>query len=44
MNTRIHNVKILSMEEGKSITQGEVWLQDDTITYVGPHREAEKMG
>ena len=42
MNTRIHNVKILSMEEGKSITQGEVWLQDDTITYVGPHREAEK--
>ncbi len=42
MNTRIHNVKILTMEEGNSIIQGEVWLQDDTITYVGPHREAEK--
>lgn len=42
MNTRIHNVKILAMEEGNSIIQGEVWLQDDTVTYVGPYRETEK--
>ena len=38
MNTRIYNVRILTMEEGKDIFQGEVWIQDDTITYAGPER------
>lgn len=27
------------MEEKQAIFTGEVWIQDDTITYVGPHRE-----
>ena len=42
MNTRIYNVRILTMEDGKDIFQGEVWIQDDTITYVGPGRQDQK--
>lgn len=36
MNTRIYNVRILTMEAGKSIFRGEVWVKGDTIAYVGP--------
>ena len=39
MNTRIYNVRILTMEEGKGLFMGEVWIKGDTITYVGPYRE-----
>lgn len=42
MNTRIYNVRILTMEDGKDIFQGEVWIKDDTITYAGPKREAQE--
>ena len=42
MKTRVYNVKVLTMEEGKDISQGEVWIQDDMITYVGPYREAQE--
>lgn len=34
MKTRIYNVRILTMEEGRDIFQGEVWIEDDTITCV----------
>lgn len=36
MNTRIYNVRILTMEDGKRIFRGEVWVKDDTIVYAGP--------
>ena len=36
MNTRIYNARILTMEEGKSAFWGEVWIEGDTIVYVGP--------
>lgn len=39
MNTRIYNVRILTMEDGKGLFVGEVWIKNDTITYVGPYRE-----
>ncbi len=42
MNIRIYNVRILTMEEGKDIFQGEVWIQDDTIIYVGSGQKEEK--
>lgn len=42
MNTRIYNVRILTMEDGKDIFQGEVWIKDDTITYAGPKREEQE--
>ncbi len=35
MNTRIYNATILTMEEGKATFQGEVWIEGDTIVYVG---------
>lgn len=39
MNTRIYNVNILTMEDGASMFPGEVWVKDDTISYVGPARD-----
>ena len=34
MNTRIFNVKILTMKAGERIFDGEVWIMDDTEMYV----------
>lgn len=42
MNTRIYNVRILTMEEGGKITEGEVWIEDDTIVCVGQPKETAK--
>lgn len=39
MNTRIYNVRILTMEEGKSPFFGEVQIKGDTISYVGELKE-----
>ena len=36
MKIRIYNVRILTMEEGKGIFRGEVWVKGDTIAYAGP--------
>lgn len=36
MNTRIYNARILTMQEGKPAFFGEVWIEGDTIVYVGP--------
>lgn len=36
MNTRIYNARILTMQEGKPAFLGEVWIEGDTIVYVGP--------
>ena len=40
MKTRIYNARILTMEEGKGIFEGELWIEGDTITYAGPAKEA----
>jgi len=45
MNTRIYNARILTMEEGRGIFEGELWIEGDTITYAGRGRTAaEKSG
>lgn len=36
MNIRIYNAKILTMEENKSIFEGELHVKGNKITYVGP--------
>lgn len=41
MNIRFRNVQILTMEPGQEIFCGELWVQGNTITYVGPERENE---
>lgn len=36
MNTRIYNARILTMEPGREIFEGEVQIRGDRIAYVGP--------
>lgn len=35
MRTRIYNARILTMEPGRPIFRGEVWIRDGRITFVG---------
>lgn len=39
MKTRIYNARILTMEDGKEMFQGEICVEDDKISYVGPMQE-----
>lgn len=43
MNTRIYNARILTMEEGCSVFEGEIWIENDTITYVGEAKEQTEI-
>ena len=40
MRTRFYNARILTMEPGKDIFTGEVWVNGDTIQFVGTEKEA----
>lgn len=35
MKIRFYNARILTMEDGKDIFQGEVWIKDEKIVYAG---------
>lgn len=35
MNTRFYNGRILSMENGFDIVDGELWVKDDCVYYIG---------
>ena len=39
MKTRIYNARILTMEEGRDIFEGELHIEGDTIVYAGPAKE-----
>jgi len=39
MNIRFYNARILTMANGFEIFEGELWVQGNTITYVGPGLE-----
>ncbi len=41
MNTRIYNVRILTMEPGREIFRGEVWIEGDTVVYAGSESPRE---
>ena len=43
MNYRFYNARILTMEEGKDIFLGEVWIRDDKIIYVGDGRDTDQI-
>lgn len=46
MNIRFFNARVLSMVEGQDIFDGELWVEDSKITYVGaamPEEEREKL-
>lgn len=39
MNIRLYNARILTMEKGRDIFRGEVWIKNDKIVYVAPNEE-----
>ncbi len=42
MRIRFYNARILTMEPGKDIFKGQLWVKDDTIMFVGTDEEALK--
>ena len=42
MNIRLYNAKILTMED-KKITEGEVWVQNERIIYVGDGTDTDAV-
>ena len=43
MKIRFYNARIMTMEQGCEIQQGELAVVDDRIAYVGPERTAEQL-
>ena len=39
MNIRLYHAKILTMEKDRPVFDGEVWVKDSRIVYVGPQME-----
>ena len=42
MNTRIYNARILTLDGGTDVIQGEICIEGDTITYVGSGEDASQ--
>ena len=42
MNIRFYNARILTMEEGRDIFMGEIWVDNETILYVGDGSDVPK--
>lgn len=42
MNIRLYNAKILTMEDAQ-ITEGEIWVQNEHIIYVGDGRHTDEV-
>ncbi len=36
MNTRFYNARLLTMADGMNVAEGEVWVEGNRITHVGP--------
>ncbi len=43
MKTRIYNARVLTMEEGQSIFEGEIWIDGDTIIYAGEKKDSSDI-
>ena len=43
MNIRIYNARILTMEEGCSLFEGELHIKGNRIAYVGPNLSEEEL-
>ncbi|MBQ9143272.1 MAG: amidohydrolase [Lachnospiraceae bacterium] len=42
MNLRLYNARILTMENGRDIFRGEVWVKNEKIVYVADEAEIER--
>lgn len=43
MNIRFYHARILTMEEGREILEGEVWVKEEQIVYVGDGRDTDAI-
>lgn len=43
MNIRLFNARILTMEENRPIFHGEIWIQNETIIYVGNGQDTDSV-
>ena len=43
MNIRIYHARILTMEEGRGLFEGELHVKENKISYVGPALSAEEL-
>lgn len=41
MKLRFYNARILTMENGREVFEGEVWIEDSRIVFVGTQQEKE---
>ena len=39
MNLRLYNARILTMEPGRDIFQGEIWVKNEKIVYVADQED-----
>ena len=39
MNIRLYNARILTMEPGREVFYGEIWVKNDKIAYVAEQKE-----
>ena len=39
MNIRLYNARILTMEPGREVFYGEVWVKNDKIAYVAEQKD-----
>ena len=39
MNIRLYNARILTMEKGRDIFRGEIWVKNDKIVYISTNEE-----
>ncbi|MCM1026778.1 MAG: amidohydrolase [Roseburia sp.] len=44
MNIRLYNARILTMEENRPVFQGEIWVKNDRIVFVGGQDELARNG
>ena len=43
MNIRFYNARILTMEEDRPIFEGEIWVKDERIVYVGDGKDKDSV-
>ncbi|MBR1860313.1 MAG: amidohydrolase [Lachnospiraceae bacterium] len=44
MNIRLYNARVLTMEMGRDIFNGEIWIKNDRIAYTGTDEEISEAG
>lgn len=43
MNIRLYNARILTMKENEEVFEGEIWIQNDRILYVGDGSDTQQI-